>query len=121
MTEQIIKIVVNFAVTGLLGYFVATLKSFKKKKKEKEDKILKEIEKLAKKQEDIEQEQLMEMKSDLSNKFYVYDAMDEVEDYLVMAFRQKCERYFEKGGDSWIHPMYDKSFEWDIKPTGYLN
>lgn len=121
MTEQIIKIVINFAITGLLGYFVATLKSFKKKKKEKDDKILQEIECLKKKQEEVEREQLSEIKSELSNKFYIYDAMDQVEDYLVMSFREQCERYFKRGGDSWIHPMYDKSFKWTIKPTGYLN
>ena len=121
MTEQIIKIIVNFAVTGLLGYFVATLKNFKKKKKEKDDKILQEIENLKKKQEEVEKEQLSEIKAELSNKFYAYDAMEQVEDYLVMSFREQCERYFKRGGDSWIHPMYDKSFKWNIKPTGYLN
>ena len=41
MKTQIIGIIVNFVVTGLLGYLVATLKEFKKKKKEKEDAILK--------------------------------------------------------------------------------
>ena len=121
MAEQIIKIVVNFIVTGLLGYTVATIKSINKKKKEKDDKVLKEIETLKLQQKEIIREQLDEMKSDLSNKFYIYDAMNEVEDYLVMSFREKCERYFDKGGDTWIHPMYDKSFQWKIKPTGYLD
>ena len=121
MKTQVLGIVVNFVVTGLLGYLVATLKTFKKKKKEKEDMILKKIENIEKKLEKIDQEDLLQMKSDLSNKFYVYDAMDEVEDYLVESFRKECERYFDRGADSWIHPMYDKSFEWDIRPTGYLN
>lgn len=121
MTNDIIKIVVNFLVTGLLGYCVASLKNFKKKKKEKEDKIFKEIELIKKKLEKLDQEDLKQMKSDISNKFFVYDAMDEVEDYLVESFRNECERYFDRGGDSWVHPMYDKSFEWDIKPTGYIN
>jgi len=121
MKADVIKIIVNFVVTGLLGYIVASFKNFKKKKKEKEDKILIEIENLKKKQEEVEKEQLLEMKSELTNKFYVYNAMDEVEDYLVMSFREQCERYFKRGGDSWIHPMYEKSFDWDIKPSGYLN
>lgn len=120
MTEQVIKTIVNFAVTGLLGYTISTVKNLKKKRKEKEDKILLEIEKLKTKQEILDYNDLCEMKSDLSNKFFIYDAMEEVEDYLVMSFREKCERYFERGGDSWVHPMYEKSFQWKIKPTGYL-
>ena len=120
MKADIIRTIINFAITGVLGYLVATLKNFKKKKKEKEDMILKKIENIEKKLEKIDQEDLLQMKSDLSNKFYVYDAMDEVEDYLVESFRKECERYFDRGGDSWIHPMYEKSLEWDIKPTGYM-
>ncbi len=113
MKSQILAIVVNFVVTGGLGYCVSTIKNLKAKKKEKDDKILSKI-------ETLEENQLLEMRNDLSNKFYVYDAMQSVEDYLVMSFREKCERYFNMGGDSWIHPMYDKSFKWEIKPTGYL-
>lgn len=120
MKSQILTIIINFAVTGGLGYCVSTIKNLKKKKHERDDKIFNEIEKLTKKQEEIEQEQLSEMKAELSNKFYVYNALNEVEDYLVMSFREECERYFKRGGDSWIHPMYDKSFQWKIKPSGYL-
>ena len=121
MKTDIIKLVVNFVITGLLGYVVASFKNFKKKKKEEKDMMLKELELIKNKLEKIDQEDLKQMKSDISNKFFVYDAMDEVEDYLVESFRNECERYFERGGDSWVHPMYDKSFDWDIKPTGYIN
>lgn len=121
MGTDILRTIVNFAVTGVLGYLVATLKDFKKKKKEKEDTILKKIENIEKKLEKLDQEDLLQMKADLSNKFFVYDAMDEVDDYLVESFRKECERYFDRGGDSWVHPMYEKSIEWEIKPTGYLN
>ena len=120
MEAQIISITINFIITGLLGYLVATLKNVKQKKKEKEDKILQKIENIEKKLEKIDQDDLKQMKSELSNKFFIYDAMEEVEDYLVESFRDECERYFARGGDSWVHPMYDKSFEWDIKPTGYI-
>ena len=120
MKADILRTIINFAVTGLLGYVVASLKSMKKKKKEKDDLILSKLEQLEKRLDAIDQEDLLQMKSELSNKFYVYDAMDEVEDYLVESFRKECERYFDRKGDSWIHPMYDKSFDWEIKPTEYL-
>lgn len=102
MWETIIKTIISFVVTGLLGCMIAQLKTYRKKLKV------------------LEETQLLDMKNDLSNKFFVYDSLDEVYDYLVMSFREKCEKYFDLGGDSWIHPMYNKSFEWKIKPTGYL-
>ena len=108
-----IMTVISFIVTGLLGYLFGKVKEYRKKIKEKEDKILIEF-------QQIKESELLDMKSDLSNKFFVYDALDEVEDYLVESFREKCKRYFDLGGDSWIHPMYDKSFEWKMKQTGYL-
>lgn len=113
---KVILTVVGFIVTGVMGYLVAKVKEYKIKienKKQEEKDILKEFEKL-------KETQLMDMRNDLSNKFFVYDTLENVEDYLVMSFREKCEKYFEMGGDSWIHPMYDKSFKWKIKSTGYL-
>lgn len=109
MTQQIIDIVLKYIIPIVLGYCISLLKNYKKKA----NAIHKDISQL-------KETQLLDMRSDLSNKFYVYDAMTEVEDYLVMSFREKCERYFELGGDSWIHPMYEKSFEWKLKATKYL-
>jgi len=113
MLQTAINTGVTFVVSGILGYCVSLIKNYKNKFKEKEDKILKEF-------EQIKKSQLLDMKVDLSNKFYVYDAMDEVEDYLVIGFRNKCEMYFDLGGNTWIKPMYEKSFQWKIKHTGYL-
>ena len=100
---KVVLTVVGFITTGALGYLTAKVNDYRKKLKS------------------LEETQLMDMRNDLSNKFFVYDSLPEVEDYLVMGFREKSEKYFELGGDSWIHPMYDKSFKWKIKPTGYLN
>ena len=116
MIQTIINTIITFIISGLLGYTVSRIKSYKEKlndKKQEEKDILEEFKRL-------KETQLMDMRNDLSNKFYVYDCLEEVEDYLVMSFREKCEQYFNFGGDSWIHPMYDKSFKWNIKPTGYL-
>lgn len=118
--KQILTIIIQFSITGALGYCVSTIKNLKKKRQEKEDRILQEIENLKKQQQIVLEDQLDEMRTDLSNKFYVYDAMEEVEDYLVTSFREKCEKYFDKGGDRWVHPMFDKSFKWKVKVTGYL-
>jgi len=109
MINTIISTILTFLVSSILGYCVSVIKSYKKQKSE----ILTEF-------GELKESQLMDMKNDLSNKFFIYDSMEEIEDYLVYAFREKCERYFHLGGDSWIHPMYDKSFMWKMKQTGYL-
>ena len=109
MMDTLLKTIISFITTGTLGYCVSTIRNYKKGK----EKILEEFKKL-------KATQLMDMRSDLSNKFFVYDALEEVEDYLVISFREKCEKYFEMDGDNWIHPMYDKSFKWKIRQTGYL-
>ena len=109
MITLIVNTIITFLLGNILGFCLSLLKKYKKQKEE----IMEEF-------KELKESQLMDMKNDLSNKFFVYDAMEEVEDYLVMAFREKCERYFKMNGDSWIHPMYDKSFKWKIKVTGYL-
>jgi hypothetical protein len=110
MIGAAISTAVTIVIGWLFGYFSNAAKNYKLQR----DEILKEIKQL-------KETQMEDMRNDLTNKFYVYDAMEEVEDYLVMAFRKKCERYFEMDGDTWIHPMYDKSFKWKLKKTGYLD
>ena len=109
MTHTIINTVITFIVSSSLGYCVKAIKGYKKQKSE----ILDEF-------KQIKESQVLDMRSDLSSKFFVYDSLDEVEDYLVMSFREKCKRYFDLGGNDWIHPMYEKSFKWKMKATGYL-
>jgi len=107
--ELIIKGIIGFLVPTILGFLIGKLKI----KASEGKSILKEFEK-------IKVNELMDMKSDLSNKFFIYDALDEVEDYLVISFQEKCERYFELGGNTYIHQLYEKSKKWKIKHTGYL-
>lgn len=109
MLQTTINTIITFVVSGVLGYCVSSIKKYRKQK----DKILEEF-------KQIKESQLMDMRSDLSSKFYVYDSMDEVEDYLVISFQEKCERYFALEGNHYIRALYDKSFKWKVKPTGYL-
>lgn len=109
MGKLILNTVVTFIVSGLLGYCVSIIKNFRGHK----NAMLEQF-------KQIKESQMSDMKADLANKFFIYDTMEQVEDYLVISFREKCERYFAMNGDSYIHPMYDKSFKWKIKPTGYL-
>ena len=113
MMQMIVDTVVKFLITGALGFCIGLIKNKKKQLEQSKKTILEEFNKL-------KETQLLDMRNDLSNKFFIYDALPEVEDYLVISFREKCEKYFDMGGDNWIHPMYDKSFEWKIKQTAYM-
>ena len=113
MTQTIINTAVTFVVSSILGYCVSVIRNYKNKIKEKEDRILNEFAK-------IKESELCDMRSDLASKFFVYDAMEEVEDYLFVSWQEKCNRYFELGGDAYVHQLYEKSNKWKIKQTGYL-
>ena len=76
--NTIINTILTVSVGSILGYCVSVIKNYKKQK----DEIMYEFAQL-------KESQMMDMKNDLSNKFFVYDAMEEVEDYLVIAFREK--------------------------------
>lgn len=109
MIQTIINTIITFIISGGLGYCINAVKNYKEQKNE----IMQEFAQL-------KESELMDMRSDISSKFYVYDSMQEVEDYLVISFQEKCERYFKLGGNNYIHQLYEKSKQWKIKPTGYL-
>lgn len=109
MTHTILNTIITFIVSSSLGYCVNIIKSYKKQKNDIMDEF-----------KQLKESQVLDMRSDLSSKFFVYNSLDEVEDYLVESFREKCKRYFALGGNDWIHPMYEQSFKWKMKQTGYM-
>lgn len=109
MADVIIKTILTFLLSTALGYCLSTIKNYKKSR----DEILNEF-------KELKDSQLCDMRSDLSSKFFIYDAMEEVEDYLLISWQEKCERYFHLGGDAYLHRLYEESKKWKIKPTGYL-
>ena len=109
MINTIISTILTFIVSSILGYCVSVIKNYRKQKNE----IMEEFAQL-------KESQLMDMRSDLASKFYVYDSMEEVEDYLVISFQEKIQRYFLLGGNSYLHQLYEKSKQWKVKPTQYL-
>ena len=96
----IIEKIISYLIPVIIGYMITMIK-----------KVLKEF-------KDLKQDQLDDMRVDLANKFYVYDQMDFVEDYLYKSFNDKCNRYFDRGGDNYIHDLYERSKKWKIKKTG---
>lgn len=109
MFDTILKTVVSFVATGILGYCISTIKNYKKGR----DEILEEF-------KELKESQLCDMRSDLSSKFFIYDAMDEVEDYLYLAWTEKLNRYYQLGGNNYLHRLEEKSKSWKIKQTKFL-
>ena len=107
MVTTIIDTIIKTLVGALLGYLLECMRSHKKKN----DKVIEDFNQLKK-------DQLDDMRCDLANKFYAYNSMQEVDDYLYASFVEKCEKYFTRGGDSYIHDLYDRSKNWKIKRTG---
>ncbi len=109
MTDIIIKTIITSVTSGVLGYCISVIKHYKQTK----EKILDEF-------KELKESQLCDMRSDLSNKFYIYDSMEEVDDYLYLAWMEKLNRYYLLGGNNYLHRLEEKSKNWKIRQTQYL-
>lgn len=107
MTESIVKTLITCLVSAGVGYVLNQLKTYKGNTK----KIIKEFEQL-------KQDQLDNMRISIANKFYTFNAMQEVDDYLYASFVDECSKYFNRGGDGYIHDLYNRSKSWKVKKTG---
>lgn len=105
--ESIIKTIITCLVSAGVGCILNQLKVYRTN-----------IKKLVKEFETLKQDQLDDMRTDLANKFYVYDVMEQVEDYLYIGFVDTCNKYFARGGDGYIHDLYERSKKWKIKKSG---
>lgn len=105
--EKVIGTIITCLVSAGMGYVLNGLKTYRNHAK----KLLEEFAQL-------KQDQLDDMRAALANKFYAYNTMEEVDDYLYVSFVEGCNKYFSRGGDSYIHDLYERSKKWKIKKTG---
>ena len=88
MAEEIlmktILTIVGFVVTGLLGYFVAKIKSYKEK--------------------DTMQEEALKclLRSNITSKYYVYSELKEIPYYEKENIDKMFEQYKMMGGNSYV-------------------
>ena len=88
MAEEIlmktILTIVGFVVTGLLGYFVAKIKSYKEK--------------------DTRQEEALKclLRSNITSKYYVYSELREIPYYEKENIDKMFEQYKMMGGNSYV-------------------
>ena len=109
MTEQIIKAVVSFIVTGVLGYLVAVVKNYKKKLKTKDE------------EEQLLKVALMTMlQSNLTNTYFVYSTKKKIPDYVYRNWLNMLDEYEALEGDDYIHTLSKKMESWEIVRTDIL-
>lgn len=101
MAEEIlmktILTIVGFVVTGLLGYFVAKIKSYKEK--------------------DTRQEEALKclLRSNITSKYYVYSELKEIPYYEKENIDKMFEQYKMMGGNSYVETIVREINQLPIK------
>lgn len=109
MIQTIISTAISFVVGGILTYCVSTIKSYKKKLKDKneESKLLKDA--------------LMTMlQSNLTNTYYVYENVGKIPDYVYKNWCNSKKIYEQLGGNDYVHILAEKMKNWDFEKTDIL-
>ena len=102
--------IVGFVVTGLLGYFTAKIKQYKKK--ELIDKEERELLKNGVK---------MLLQSNLTNIFYVHNELGQIEDYKLKNWYNELKEYEALGGNDYMHVLEAKMSKLKIVHTDILS
>ena len=109
MTQTIINTIITFIISGLLGYSVSCIKSYKNKLNEKneESKLLKDA--------------LMTMlQNNLTNTYYVYENVGKIPDYVYKNWTNSLKIYEQLGGNDYVHVLAEKMKNWDFEKTDIL-
>lgn len=109
MINQIINIAVNFVITGLLGYSVASIKNYKGRLKAKE------------KNEVLQNEALKTLlQTQLTNIYFVYADRQEIPDYVYRNWRNLFKIYKTLDGNEYCDTLAKKMESWKIIRTDIL-
>lgn len=103
MTEQVLKTILQFVLTGSLGYCVSVIKNYKKKQNAT-NKALKIM-----------------LQTNLTNTYFVYSTKQKIPDYVYRNWLNMLDEYENLEGDDYIHTLADKMKLWDIVRTDILN
>ena len=109
MTQTVINTIITFIISGLLGYSVSCIKSYKDKlnKKDEESKLLKDA--------------LMSMlQNNLTNTYYVYENVGKIPDYVYKNWTNSLKIYEQLGGNDYVHVLAEKMKNWDFEKTDIL-
>ena len=102
MKEQIIKTILQFFLTGALGYCVSVIKNYKKKNGS------------------ISNALKIMLQTNLTNTFYYYADEKKIPDYIYKNWLTMLKEYENLGGDDYVHTLADKMKSWELVRTDIL-
>lgn len=110
MKETIIHTIINFVVSGLLGYSVSLVRSYKKKLKDKNE------------ESNLFKEALMTMlQNTLTNTYFVYNEIGKIPDYVLKNWLNSFKIYRKLGGNDYVDTIKEKMDSWQITKTDILD
>ena len=110
MVNTILNTIITFVISGVLGYCVSLIRSYKKKLQDKQ------------KNENIQNMALLTLlKGNLTNTYFVYNELKQIPDYAYQNFLDTLAVYEGLGGNGYCHNIAKKMENWDIVRTDVLN
>lgn len=109
MVETVIKTVISVVVSGVLGFCISKIKTYKKTIKiEKEEKNT------------LKDAMMIMLQSSLTNTYYVYEEIGKIPDYVYKNWLNQKKVYEDLGGDDYIHVLDEKMKHWNFEKTDVL-
>lgn len=109
MVDKIISTIITFVISGMLGYFVSTAKSYKNKLHTKAE------------NESLQNKALLTLlKNNLTSTYFVYNELKQIPDYVYQNFLDELIVYESLGGDGFVHKIAEKMEKWEIVKTDIL-
>ena len=113
MIDKIISTIVTFVISGMLGYAVKTIKSYKEKLERQRQE--------QKQNESVQNQALvMMLQNSLTNTYFVYEQIGEIPDYVYKNWLNMLKVYENLGADDYIHILAEKMKIWKIVKTDIL-
>lgn len=110
MVQQIFNTVLTFVVSGVLGYSLKTIKTYKSKMKEK-----------GKEEQTVKEALKYLIQSNLTNTYYTYAEIQQIPDYLFKNWVNLFRIYKALGGNEYVDELYRRITQWQIIHTDIIN
>lgn len=98
MVETIINTTLSIVISGLIGFLLGQLKSFKA----------------------IKSALMIMLQGHLTNTYFAYESIGKIPDYVYKNWLNVLKEYETLGGDEYIHTLAEKMKAWDITKTDIL-
>ena len=92
MVETIIKSVISVCVSGLIGFLLGQLKSYKA----------------------IKNALMIMLQSNLTNTYFAYEKIAKIPYYVYQNWLNEAKEYKNLGGNDYIHKLESKMESWEI-------